>query len=194
MAFNETSTLLCVSSDTDTIHVFKLSPVGSSHTRNRSQGSSSEATARLDNPARGYSDRSLSLASDDMPDDPEDGDGSITSRTNDHTNTPRAHDGTFSGMLRRTSQNVGKTFAATVGGYLPTAVSEAFEPQRDFAWFKLPRSNSVSASASSGAVKSVVAMSNNSPQVMLVTSDGQFLVYNIDLDKGGEGTLTKQHS
>ena len=34
-------------------------------------------------------------------------------------------------------------------------------------------------------------MSSNSPQVMVVTSEGHFYVYGIDLEKGGEGTLVK---
>jgi hypothetical protein len=43
-------------------------------------------------------------------------------------------------------------------------------------------------------VKSVVAMSSGHPQLMVVTSDGQFLVYNIDLERGGEGVLERRHS
>lgn len=104
-------------------------------------------------------------------------------------------------MLRRTSHNVSKSFAATVGGYLPSAVSEMLEPARDFAWFKIPRSSpgpGISAKGGGaeggGALKSVVAMSSSSPQVMVVTSEGSFLVFNIDLEEGGEGTLTKQCS
>lgn len=34
-------------------------------------------------------------------------------------------------------------------------------------------------------------MSNNSPQVMVVTNEGHFYVFGIDLAKGGEGTLVK---
>jgi autophagy-related protein 18 len=43
-------------------------------------------------------------------------------------------------------------------------------------------------------LRSVVAMSPNSPQVMAVTNEGNFYVFSIDLAKGGEGTLTKQYS
>ena len=39
---------------------------------------------------------------------------------------------TFGSLIRRTSQTVGKSFAATVGGYLPNAVAEIWEPSRDF--------------------------------------------------------------
>lgn len=34
-------------------------------------------------------------------------------------------------------------------------------------------------------------MSSNSPQVMVVTNEGHFYVYSIDLEKGGEGNLVK---
>jgi autophagy-related protein 18 len=43
-------------------------------------------------------------------------------------------------------------------------------------------------------LRSVVAMCSNSPQVIVVTSDGGFYVYNIDLQKGGEGYLVKKFS
>lgn len=70
-----------------------------------------------------------------------------------------------------------------------------WEPARDFAWIKLPKSNPGSSGvASTGPVRSVVAMSSNTPQVMVVTNEGNFYVFNIDLSKGGEGTLTKQYS
>lgn len=36
-------------------------------------------------------------------------------------------------------------------------------------------------------------MSSNSPQVMVVTNEGHFYVFGIDLEKGGEGTLVKMY-
>ena len=71
------------------------------------------------------------------------------------------------------------------------------EPTRDFAWFKVPRaqpgpgvaSGDVSRGGAGGALKSVVAMSRTAPEVYVVTSEGQFLVFGIDLEKGGEGVL-----
>ena len=107
----------------------------------------------------------------------------------------RKHNGTLIGMLRRTSQNVGGAMAARMGGYLPKGVSEMWEPARDFAWIRLPRPNQgPGGNANTGPLRSVVAMSSNTPQVMVVMSDGNFYVFNIDLSKGGEGTLTKQYS
>ena len=106
-------------------------------------------------------------------------------------------------MLRRTSQTVGSNLATSVGAYLPSAVAAMWEPARDFAWCKIPRAgaagaaaggpgNEASALTASGApLRSVVAMSPSSPQVMVVTNEARFYVFGIDLEKGGEGALVK---
>lgn len=96
--------------------------------------------------------------------------------------------------MRRTSQNVGLTIAARVGGYLPSSVTEMWEPARDFAWVKVPRGRSNSGPIGSAPMKSVVAMSAGHPQLLVVTSEGQVLVFNVDLEKGGEGVLERQYS
>lgn len=80
--------------------------------------------------------------------------------------------------------------AARVGGYLPQSVTQGLEAQRDFAHVKLPRAQNSSA----GVLRSIVAMSPNHPQLFVITSEGQFGVYNIDLESGGDGVLERQHS
>ncbi|CAI7569516.1 unnamed protein product [Penicillium glandicola] len=176
MSFNTTSTLLCVSSSTETVHIFKLTQQGPS-----SDGSSSHSTGRdYSSPPNNYG----------YPPEEDEAGGDAGSDS-----SLRKHNGTLMGMLRRTSQNVGGAVAARVGGYLPKGVSEMWEPARDFAWIKLPRANpGPGGNTASGPMRSVVAMCSNTPQVMVVTSDGNFYVFNIDLSKGGEGTLTKQYS
>ncbi|KAJ5356273.1 hypothetical protein N7517_010882 [Penicillium concentricum] len=176
MSFNTTSTLLCVSSSTETVHIFKLTHQGPSP-----DGSSSHSPGRdHGSPPNNYG---YSPEEDETGGDA----GSDSSL--------RKHNGTLMGMLRRTSQNVGGAVAARVGGYLPKGVSEMWEPARDFAWIKIPRLNpGPGGNTGPGPMRSVVAMSSNTPQVMVVTSDGNFYVFNIDLSKGGEGTLTKQYS
>ncbi|KAL4784935.1 autophagy-related protein 18 [Aspergillus varians] len=178
MSFNTTSTLLCVSSSTETVHLFKLS-LPSQQTQEGSPTYSSPARQRS------FSPPSQSQDGDEMNEDG--GSSDISSRK---------HNGTLMGMLRRTSQNVSGAFAAKVGGYLPKGVSEMWEPARDFAWIKIPKPNQGTGgpNTTAGPLRSVVAMSSNTPQVMVVTSDGNFYVFSIDLSKGGEGTLTKQYS
>ncbi|ORY09673.1 WD40-repeat-containing domain protein [Clohesyomyces aquaticus] len=179
MSFNSTSTLLCVSSATETVHIFRL---GASNAGGSRSGSISGSIG----PVAVKRDRSNSRGSEDAdPSEYEESTGDIAEPERKPVNP------TFASMIRRTSQNVGKSFAATVGGYLPSAVAEIWEPSRDFAWVKIPRTLSGSMS---GPVRTVVALSNNGPQVMVVTSEGNYYVFNVDLEKGGEGTLFKQYS
>jgi autophagy-related protein 18 len=175
MSFNLNSTLLCVSSATETIHIFRLGAhPGPPLAQESSQAGWFSGRAR-----------SLSPSSDSPPDT------AISGGTGPDSLSKRGN-GTFGSMIRRSSQTIGKTFAGAVGGYLPNAVTEMWEPARDFAFLKIPR-NSGNAS-NSGHVRSVVAMSSSSPQVMVVTSDGWFYVFSIDMEKGGEGMILKQYS
>ena len=181
MAFNITSTLLCVSSASETIHVFKLGP--------QSQQTQPPLPSEPSSPNKGSSasSRRLSQNSDtlDAYSDELDEDGQTPSISS------RKPNGTFMGLIRRSSQNVSGSLAATLGGYLPKGMAEMWEPARDFAWIRLPRP---APGSPAGQLRSVVAMSSNSPQVMVVTNEGNFYVFSIDLAKGGEGTMMKQYS
>jgi len=177
MSFNSTSTLLSVSSATETVHIFRL---GDSN-----KGRSNSISSGPNRPLSASRQRSNSRASDENLDEY----GASTADITPSERKPISP--TFASMIRQTSQNVSKSFAATVGGYLPNAVSEIWEPSRDFAWVKIPRSINSSAS---GPVRTVVALSNNGPQIMIVTSEGNYYVFDVDLEKGGEGVLHKQYS
>ncbi|KAI9889615.1 MAG: autophagy protein [Vezdaea aestivalis] len=178
MSFNLNNTLLCVSSATETVHIFKLS-------QPFSHPPASDLPSPVDSPApRGrqfYEERP-----------PSPGVESLDSNQSPPETVPvqRKSSGSFGSMIRYSSQTIGKTFAASVGGYLPTAVTEMWEPARDFAFIKIPKAHS----SSGASLKSVVAMSSSTPQVMVVTSEGIFYVYSIDMEKGGEGVLVKQYS
>lgn len=104
---------------------------------------------------------------------------------------------------------MGRSVAGVVGSYLPQTVTEMWEPLRDFAYIKIPKASSglsqnkggtntstgpSGLAFSNGPLRSVVAMSSSSPQVMVVTSDGGFYVFNIDMEQGGEGFLVRQFS
>ena len=180
-AFNITSTLLCVSSASETIHIFKLGP------QTQQPQSPLPSEPNSPNKASSASSRRLSQNSDtlDAYSDELDEDGQPTSIST------RKPNGTFMGLIRRSSQNVSGSLAATLGGYLPKGMAEMWEPARDFAWIRLPRP---AAGSPAGQLRSVVAMSSNSPQVMVVTNEGNFYVFSIDLAKGGEGTMVKQYS
>lgn len=176
MSFNATSTLLCVSSATETVHIFRLSP-----------------QAALPDPDGITSPRSTSLYNRDNRSASPGGDSDPSSSANtlDASNADARlalRNPGFMSMVRRTSQNVSTSLVSRAAGYLPSAVTEIWEPARDFAWVKIPKARN------GNPVKSVVAMASGAPEVMVATSEGDFLVYNIDLEKGGEGTLVRQHS
>lgn len=92
--------------------------------------------------------------------------------------------GGVSSSLRRKSLQMGKSLSTSVGGYLPNTLTEMWEPSRDFAFLRLPTSG----------VRSIVALSGTMPQVMVISSDGYFYSYSIDLENGGECSLLKQYS
>ncbi|ODQ73077.1 hypothetical protein LIPSTDRAFT_71408 [Lipomyces starkeyi NRRL Y-11557] len=164
ITFNVMSTLLCVSSATETVHIFKLSdaedPLMSTSGDERRKSFSS------------------SIGSDSSS--PPGMNGGIFDAMMDG----KTRNGAMRNLIRRSSQTLGRSVAGRVGGYLPTAVTEMWEPARDFAFVKLPTKG----------IKSVVAISPNSPHVIVVTSEGYFYQYAIDVEKGGECTLTKQYS
>lgn len=189
MAFNITSTLLCVTSATETVHIFKLGPYQPQSPGLPDSGSTPSSPTKVTSAfARRLSQGSDTLTPSMAGEDDADDDDSAEQSSGMAARKPN---GTFFGLIRRTSQNVSSSFATTVGGYLPKGVAEMWEPARDFAWIRLPKSAS---GVPPGQMRSVVAMSPNSPQVMVVTNEGNFYVFSIDLAKGGEGVLVKQFS
>lgn len=179
MSFNLSSTLLCVSSTTDTVHIFRLGGPPPARDRPGSSASLGDKWGR----SRSYDDGNESPTSGTSP----------GSEVAELPSSARKTSGTFGSMIRRTSQIMGKNVAGVVGGYLPQAVTEMWEPMRDFAFIKLPKGG-MGTNSTGAPLRSVVAMSSSSPQVMVVTSDGGFYVFSIDMENGGEGVLVKQYS
>lgn len=181
MTFNATSTLLCVSSATETVHVFKLSPPSPG----QANGNGAQTASPPESPQQSTSarrDRSVSPSTSEDPSDSANFDGDPS--TAPHTRQPRQPG--FMSFMRRTSQHVSTGLVTRAAGYLPSSVTEMWEPQRDFAWMRIPRG------MNGLPVRSVVAMANNAPHVMVATNEGDFYVYTIDLEKGGEGTLVRR--
>ncbi|KAJ4383746.1 autophagy protein [Neurospora sp. IMI 360204] len=181
MSFNLSSTLLCVSSTSDTVHIFRL--LNTQKNANMLPGGGT---------AQGVRSRSFEI------NDPSHNGGEVPSADNGNKGSGghrRQPSGSFSSMLRRSSQMMVRGVAGVASSYLPQSVAEMWEPERDFAFIKIPKSsNNRAGGLSATPLRSVVAMSSSSPQVMVVTSDGGFYVYNIDMEKGGEGYLVKQFS
>jgi autophagy-related protein 18 len=97
---------------------------------------------------------------------------------------------------------VTKSLTHSVGGYLPNTLTEMWEPSRDFAFLRLPTSGARCVVALSRYYK-LVAISvlflllimsySTMPHVMVISSEGYFYLYSIDLESGGECALIKQY-
>ncbi|CAH7669696.1 WD40-repeat-containing domain protein [Phakopsora pachyrhizi] len=192
ISFNAVSSLLAVSSDTDTVHIFKLvsrSSNGKSNEVARRPGSSYRSISTGDlSDITGREDDEASVSSSVVGRYQRPGidgsNGSQLSGYEAYIDQKRGSSNSFGGSLRKKSFNLGKSLAGAAGGYLPQTLTELWDPQRDFAFLKLPCSG----------IRTVVAISSNTPQVMVISSEGLFYCYNIDLENGGECILQKSHN
>jgi autophagy-related protein 18 len=182
MSFNATSTLLCVSSATETVHIFKLAPPSANGAGNATASNWNLTSSPPTSPTLSHSrDRSASPSLSSEPSEtPDPGDPATLA------DAPQPRQPGFMSLLRRTSQGVSTSLVTRAAGYLPSSVTEMWEPQRDFAWARIPKGRS------GVAVRTVVAMASHGPNVMVASNEGDFYVYSIDLEKGGEGTLVKR--
>jgi autophagy-related protein 18 len=140
MNFNPAGTLLCVSSDTETVHVYNLlesmSGSGAGKTDRRKTTDNDQDGGihpHSPPPSEAPSSPTLSLAAA--------GTGGKPSQPNTTSATA---------SFSRRSLHLGKNLVAGMGGYMPRGVTEMWEPRRDFAYLKL---------RGGGGVRSVVAMS-----------------------------------
>ena len=76
--------------------------------------------------------------------------------------------------------------ANQVGNLLPSKVTDIWEPMRNFAFAKLP-------SGSKDRVHICSFTPMEPPLLAVVTSDGDFMLYNV-ADEGGECSLLRQES
>lgn len=183
MSFNLVSTLLCVSSATETVHIFRLGNAAQPDfpSSNGAGSSKFDTINNADNISIPNRRRSTSPSS--ASSSPPSYAGAPGAGYEAYVDGKR-RGGTLGSMIRRGSQSFGRSMVGAVGGYLPSAMTEMWEPARDFAFVKLP----------TPGVKSVVALSTTSPQIMVVTSEGFFYVYNVNMETGGECQLVKQDS
>ncbi|KAL0957945.1 hypothetical protein HGRIS_000126 [Hohenbuehelia grisea] len=172
ISFNPVGTLMAVSSANETVHIFRLGRTGEKEKERDKPSSSSLSGGTPGSPT----------GSTDSRDGVEGGyEAYLAKKTSNSAGV--------SSSLRRKSLQMTKTMSKSlshsVGGYLPGALTEMWEPSRDFAWLRLP---------STAGVRCIVGLSGTLPQVMVVSSEGYFYSYNIDLENGGECTLMKQYN
>ncbi|KAL5521724.1 TRL1 [Sanghuangporus sanghuang] len=167
MNFNFMSTLLAVSSAHETVHIFSLG----------GQKGGAGAGVGAGNGRNGPPPPLSPSPSIDSRDGAQGMEGGYEAFIDGKKS------GSMSSFLRRRSLKLTKNITSSVGGYLPNTLTEMWEPSRDFAYLKLPVSGA----------RCIVAISGTMPHVMVISSEGYFYSYNIDLENGGECTLMKQY-
>lgn len=166
--FNPAGTLLAVSSDTETVHIYNLLD------GNGSKGSGG-----------GVEDGTGSIAgADDLSSPTMSASGDpLSPGGGGHRKDTSSATASFS----RRSIHLGKNLALSAGNYLPKGVSDIWEPKRDFAYLRLR------GTGGGAGGRCIVALSGVSPHVMVISSMGLFQAYAIDLEHGGECQLVKEY-
>ncbi|GAA6011894.1 hypothetical protein JCM11491_000094 [Sporobolomyces phaffii] len=182
IGWNLKSTLMAVSSDTETVHVFRLG-AGATGAAGGSAGARGVAGNDWENGEDRYNPGGPSASSQGQITN---GGGDLTPAGYDAIVEQKRKEHSSSAQRKKSLSSLTRGIAGGVSNFLPSQVTGLFDPQRDFAYLKLPRG--------SHGVKSIVGISSSSPQIMVVTSEGLFYSYTIDLEKGGECILQKSYS
>lgn len=144
MNFNPVGSLLCVSSDTETVHIYNLlEPINGGGGGGKVDRKRSDHEA---DPVQGGIHPHSPPASE-APSSPT---MSMVNNGNGSNNNQGKTTSSASASFSRRSLHLGKNLVAGMGGYMPKGVTEMWEPRRDFAYLKL---------RGGGGIRSVVAMS-----------------------------------
>ncbi|KAJ7657927.1 hypothetical protein B0H17DRAFT_1213389 [Mycena rosella] len=102
-----------------------------------------------------------------------------------------------SSSVRRRSLRLLSSLTKAAAAYLPATLARMWEPAWDFAWLRLPplavECLVFPSSVGAGERRCVVGLSSTTPHVVVISSDGYFYAYIIDLERGGECVLVKQY-
>ncbi|KAJ7662495.1 WD40-repeat-containing domain protein [Mycena rosella] len=189
LAFNGAGTLLAAASERGTVHLWR---VGKPHgdAANKSAGNFFSPFSLVLGTADAFPVANANGnggTSEDADRNTSRDDSSIADSVDE---TPFASGSSSS--VRRRSLRLPSSLTKAAAAYLPATLAGMWEPARDFAWLRLPPL--VASSAGAGERRCVVGLSSTTPHVMVISSDGYFYAYSIDLERGGECVLVKQYS
>ncbi|KAG6619365.1 putative autophagy-related protein [Phytophthora cinnamomi] len=188
LAFNESSTILCASSDTGTIHFFSLTGAESSATG--SFGHFTPITSTL--AVAGSTFGSTVFGSAAAPPSPV-----TSSALGSSPGKPASHHPAsgVSAPTRTTRTSTGSTasnfddVAGVMSAYLPSSFSGIAEGTRDFAYARL-RSTGV---PNQCAIHGPRDAKNPIVQLYVATADGYFYEYSLNLTVGGKCKLEREN-
>ncbi|KAJ7668862.1 WD40-repeat-containing domain protein [Mycena rosella] len=177
LAFNGAGTLLAAGSDRGTVHVWRVGGAGSATARS-SPSNSSPPSPSPSSPSNG-----THPTNGNRRDDPS---SALDAGYGAFVDGKRGAGG--GGSLRRAFRL--PAFSAAAAAVLPAGLTAMWAPARDFAWARLPEASTTGANER----RCVVGLSSTTPHVMVLSSDGYFYAYSIDLERGGECVLVRQYS
>ncbi|OMJ25448.1 Autophagy-related protein 18 [Smittium culicis] len=209
MSFNSRSSLLAVTSDSGTVHIFKIddSVLNSSSSQNLEPGFNRVPSFEQvpPGPPSWNSDYNISSISspngsnsaEQQPHYLEYSSSGITVNYTTDENLPestfqsvsRANNNSSTGNSNDKSKSswrglIDGKLIGKAASYMPGSLSKMLEPSRDFAYIRLPKPK----------IQNIAAMLGTSPQIIVATSEGIAYLYNINLVSGGECTLVKQYN
>ncbi|KAJ7136168.1 WD40 repeat-like protein [Mycena epipterygia] len=187
LAFNGAGTLLAAGSERGTVHLWKVGPPGRGATSNGNGSAPPSSYSSKD----GRDDASASSPAESV-----DGHAPLDAGYEAFVEGKRAGENGsgVSTALRRRSLHLTSSLTKAAAAYLPAGLAEMWEPARDFAWLRLPPGSGTGLGGTAGERRCVVGLSSTTPHVMVISSDGYFYAYSIDLERGGECVLVKQYS
>ncbi|KAJ6458867.1 WD40 repeat-like protein [Mycena vitilis] len=194
LAFNGAGTLLAAGSERGTVHLWRVGRAGE---KDKDRPSSSAPPSSYNGTGTLNGAHSPSSASIDSTGT---GAGGTTDAGYEAFVAGRRErtGGGVSSVFRRRSLHLTASLSRAAASYLPAGLAEMWEPVRDFAWLRLPAvtggSNNALGGVGVGERRCVVGLSSTTPHVMVISSDGYFYSYSIDLERGGECVLVKQYS
>lgn len=176
LAFNGAGTLLAAGSERGTVHLWRVGRPGASNGSGGTASSSSSTNGNgraeeASSPAESESGHQLDAGYEAFVE------GKNGKKTGD--------------TIRRRSLHLTSSLTKAAAAYLPAGLAEMWEPARDFASLRLPPGSTANGA---GERRCVVGLSSTTPHVMVISSDGYFYAYSIDLERGGECVLVKQYS
>ncbi|KAJ3353533.1 autophagy protein [Allomyces javanicus] len=181
LQFHPNEQLLAASSETETVHIFKLGGGGGTEGGGGAVASTGTDSASFTSvSSAGYPPATAGSASASSPTT------ATTAGGDPPPSTATAAAPFFNALVGTAAGAVTSLWSkrATIQAYLPDAfVNAVLDPARDFARAKVPTGI---------GERSVVGFSPVAPHVYVVTSEGYLHVYALDLERGEECVLVKQ--
>lgn len=198
--FNHNNTFLSCSSSTGTIHIFKLSEETQA-TLVSNELSESESSGSVEE------DREERIIPQQVQEPNTEELNQILNVSKNRSQAGGRRSSSLSEYLWNKSSHITQNVKGQLNNYLPSKVQSILEPKRDFAYIKLPyykpslslensdlNVHDEASSSPPADINTIVGMNSDTNSVLCADNYGNFYVYQVPMDRGGECILVKQFS